>query len=470
MDQTERFDAVIIGSGQAGNPLAAELAKAGYRTALIERREVGGTCVNTGCTPTKTMVASARVADVARRAGDYGVKLDRIAVDMGRVRERKRMIIESFRCRREKRLEKAHVELMRGEASFTGPREVQVTLLDGGVRRLLASRVFLDTGTRNLVPQIDGLEDVPHLDNESIMELDRLPEHLLVLGGGDIGLEFAQMFRRFGSRVTIVQQASQLLPREDGDIAEEILGILREDGITVLLDAHTEQARRRQVKKTDVAIALTVRVAGEVRTVEGSDLLLAVGRTPNVEALNLAAAGVTTGEHGYISVNEWLETSAPEVYALGDVNGGPQFTHIAYDDYRIVKANLLEGGHRTVHDRLVPYTTYLDPQLGRVGLTEKEARDAGIGIRIAKMPMKSVARALETGETRGFMKVIVDAGSEQILGAAILGYEGGEIMSVLETAMMGKLKYPMLRDAVFAHPTLAESLNNLFFHFADQKE
>jgi pyruvate/2-oxoglutarate dehydrogenase complex dihydrolipoamide dehydrogenase (E3) component len=469
MEQTEQFDAAIVGSGQAGKPLAVALAGAGYRTALIERGEVGGTCINTGCTPTKTMVASARVTYLARRADDYGLKIGRIAVDMERVRERKRLIVKNFRDAIENRLENAHVELIRGEASFTGPRELEVALLDGRVRRLQAAQIFLDTGTRNLVPQIDGLDDVPYLDNESIMELDHLPEHLLILGGGTIGLEFAQMFRRFGSRVTIIQQASQLLPHEDGDMAEEILGILREDGITVMLDAHTEKVRIG-AKKTRAAIALTVRAVGEVQTVQGSDLLVAAGRTPNVEALNLAAAGVTTDQRGYIHVNERLETSAPGVYALGDVNGGPQFTHIAYDDYRIVRANLIGGGHRTVHDRLVPYTIYLDPQLGRIGLTEKQAQEAGIGIRIAKMPMKYVARALETGETRGVMKVIVNAGSEEIVGAAILGSEGGEVMSMLEVAMMGKLKYPVLRDAVFAHPTLAESLNNLFFHFADEKK
>jgi pyruvate/2-oxoglutarate dehydrogenase complex dihydrolipoamide dehydrogenase (E3) component len=470
MEQTERFDAVIIGSGQAGKPLAVSLVGAGYRTALVERGDVGGTCINTGCTPTKTMVASARVSYLARRAADFGLKIGRITVDMERVRARKRSIVESFRGASEKRLEKAHVELIRGEASFTGPRELEVALLDGEMRRLQAAQIFLDTGTRNLVPRIDGLEDIPYLDNESIMELDRVPGHLLIIGGGPIGLEFAQMFRRFGSRVTIIQRASQLLPREDGDIAEEILGILREDGITVMLDTHIEKVSRGPAKKTGAAIVLTVRTGGAARTVEGSDLLLAVGRTPNVEALNLAAAGVTTDKHGYIQVNERLETSAPGVYALGDVNGGPQFTHIAYDDYRIVQANLIEGGHRTVHDRLVPYTIYLDPELGRVGLTEKQAHEAGIGIRIASMPMKSVARALETAETRGVMKVIVNAESGEIVGAAILGSEGGEIMSVLEVAMMGKLKYPLLRDAVFAHPTLAESLNNLFFRFADEKK
>jgi pyruvate/2-oxoglutarate dehydrogenase complex dihydrolipoamide dehydrogenase (E3) component len=464
MEQMERFDAIIIGSGQAGNPLAADLAGAGYKTALVERRDVGGTCINTGCTPTKTMVASAEVAYMARRAQDYGVNLGPVEVSMERVRARKRSIVESFRGGSEKRLEKAHVELIRGEAAFTGPQQIEVALLDGGVRRLRASQIFLDTGTRTLVPKIDGLDGVEHLDNESVMELDRLPEHLLILGGGFMGVEFAQIFRRLGSRVTIIHQGSQLLPHEDADIAEAIIGILREDGIAVMLDAHTEKARSGPAS---AAIALTVRTAGGIGTVEGSHLMLAAGQTRNVEGLHLAAAGVATGEHGYIRVNERLETSAPGVYALGNVNGGPQFTHIAYDDYRIVKANLLAGGDRTTRDRMAPYTVYLDPQLGRIGLTENQAREAGIAIRVAKMPMRSVARALETGEIRGVMKVVVDADSEEIVGAAILGSEGGEIMSVLEVAMMGKLKYPVLRDAVFAHPTLAESLNNLFFHFTD---
>lgn len=296
------------------------------------------------------------------------------------------------------------------------------------------------------------------------MELDYIPKHLLVLGGGYIGLEFGQMFRRFGSEVTILQSAPRLLAREDEDISEEILRILRDDGLSIMLNAHAESATR-----TASGMSLSVCVGNVIMNVEGSDLLVATGRTPNTERLNLSSAGVRTDDRGYIRVNERLETSAEGIYALGDVKGGPQFTHISYDDYRIVRANLLEGARRTVRGRMVPYTVFLDPQLGRIGMTENEARSAGIRYRVAKMPMSSVARALEVDETRGFMKALVDSGTEEIVGAAVLGYEGGEVMAVLETAMMGKLKYTALRDAVFAHPTLAESLNNLFFHFSDEE-
>jgi pyruvate/2-oxoglutarate dehydrogenase complex dihydrolipoamide dehydrogenase (E3) component len=458
----EVFDAIIIGSGQGGNPLAGALTEAGRKTALIERQDVGGTCINRGCTPTKTMVASARVAYLARRAADYGVDVGPVAVDMKRVRERKRAIVSSFREGGEKRLAKAHVELIRGEASFTGPRQLRVALHGGGERRLSAPQIFIDTGTHSATPAIEGLDGVPYFNNGTVMELDHVPDHLLILGGGYIGVEFSQMFRRFGSRVTIIQSGPQLLSAEDQDIAGEVVKILRQDGVTVLLNAHTEK-----VTRTNDVVTLTL--TGQAQVIEGSDLLVAAGRVPSTGALKPAAAGIETDKRGFIRVNDRLETSAPGVYAIGDVNGGPQFTHIAYDDYRILKANLLDGGQRTVRDRMVPFTVFLDPQLGRVGMTEREAQKSGRRIRVARMPMTSVARALEIDETRGLMKAIVDAETEEILGATVLGYEGGEVMAVFEMAMMGRLKYSVLRDAVFAHPTLAESLNNLFFHFDDGK-
>jgi pyruvate/2-oxoglutarate dehydrogenase complex dihydrolipoamide dehydrogenase (E3) component len=461
---TEDFDAIIIGSGQGGNPLAGALTAAGKKTALIERQDVGGTCINRGCTPTKTMVASARVAYLARRAGDYGVDVGHIAIDMGRVGERKRAIVSSFREGDEKRLEKAHVELIRGEASFTGPRQMSVALHGGGERRLAAPQIFINTGTHGATPAIEGLDSVPFLNNESIMELDRVPQHLVILGGGYIGLEFSQMFRRFGSQVTVIQSGPQLLTEEDQDVAVEVLKILRQDGIEVVLNAHTEKVTRT----TDV-VSLKVAAEGRAWTIEGSDLLVATGRVPNTGALKPAAAGVETDERGYIRANDRLETSAPGVYAIGDVKGGPQFTHIAYDDYRILKANLLDGGSRTVRDRMVPYAVFMDPQLGRIGVTEKQAEKLGRKIRVARMPMTSVARALEVDESRGLMKAVVDAETEEILGATVLGIEGGEVMAVFQMAMMGHLKFSVLRDAVFAHPTLAESLNNLFFHFDDEK-
>ena len=460
----ERFDAIIIGSGQGGNPLAEALIAAGKKTAMIERQDVGGTCINRGCSPTKTMVASARVAYLARRGNDYGVNLGSIAVDMGRVRERKRAIVSTFRESREKRLANVHADLVRGEASFVGPRQLRVALRDGGDRRLTAAQIFIDTGTRSAVPSIPGLDTVPHLDNDSIMELGRLPEHLVVLGGGYIGVEFSQMFRRFGSKVTVIQRGPQLLGEEDEDVVTEVAKILRQDGIEILLNARTEK-----ITQANGGIRLELTVEGKARTVDGSDLLLATGRVPNTEALKPAAGGIETDERGFIRANERLETTAPGVYVIGDVKGGPQFTHISYDDYRILKTNLLDGGQRTTRDRMVPYAVFMDPQLGRVGMTEKEAQKSGRKIRVARMPMTSVARALEVDETRGLMKAIVDADTEEILGATVLGIEGGEVMSVFQMAMMGRLKYSVLHDAIFAHPTLAESLNNLFLHFDDGK-
>jgi pyruvate/2-oxoglutarate dehydrogenase complex dihydrolipoamide dehydrogenase (E3) component len=460
---TEKLDAIVIGSGQGGNPLCIALAQAGFRTALIERKFIGGTCVNFGCTPTKTMVASGRVAYLTRQGADYGIRTGDIRIDMSRVRQRKRDIVESFRTGNQARFKNvANCELIFGEASFTGAKSVRILLRDGGQRELTAEKIFIDAGTRPTVPALDGLKDVPFLDSTSIMELDSVPEHLIVLGGGYVGLEFGQMFRRFGSRVTIVQAAGQLLRGEDADVASAVADILKQDGIDVLLNAKATRAT-----ETGAQIRVTVRTGegDESRGLDGSHLLVATGRTPNADSLNLAAAGVAIDKHGFIPVNAKLETNVAGIYALGDINGGPAFTHISYDDFRILRTNLLEKGNASTEGRLVPYTLYIDPQLGRVGLTEAEARAQNKKVRVARMPMTSVARALETDESRGFMKAIVDAGSGQILGAAVLGIEGGEIMSMIELAMMGKLSYTVLHDAIFAHPTLAESLNNLFLHF-----
>jgi pyruvate/2-oxoglutarate dehydrogenase complex dihydrolipoamide dehydrogenase (E3) component len=346
-----------------------------------------------------------------------------------------------------------------GEASFTGPRALVVRLNgDGQVRHLTADRVFVNTGDRPSNPPLEGLDRVPSLNSTSIMELDQVPEHLLVLGGGYVGLEFGQMFRRFGSRVTIVQRGAQLLAREDPDVAEEVARIMREDGVEVLL----QTAAQRVERAPDGRIRLAVRAPNGEQSLVGSHLLVAVGRAPNTDRLNLPAAGVRTDGRGYIPVDERLETNVPGIYALGDVKGGPAFTHISYDDFRIIRANLLEGGRATTTGRFVPYTVFIDPQLGRVGLTETEARAQGRSIRVARLPMSHVARALEVDEPRGFLKAVVDADTGQVLGCAVLGIEGGEIMATLEVAMMGKLPYTALRDATFAHPTLAESLNNLF--------
>jgi pyruvate/2-oxoglutarate dehydrogenase complex dihydrolipoamide dehydrogenase (E3) component len=453
MSLPERYDAIVIGAGQAGGPLAGALATSGKRTALIEREHVGGTCVNEGCTPTKTMVASGRVAYLARRAAEYGVGTGSVTVDMHRVRERKRAIVKSFRAANLRRIEAtAGLELICGEARFTGPREVAV-----GGRSLGADLVFINTGGRPAAPDVEGLDRIPALDSTSIMELDRVPQHLIVLGGGYVGIEFGQMFRRFGSRVTVVQRDRQLLPLEDEDVADAVLGILREDGIEVLLESESYRA-----EPVSGGVRLMLRTPSGERTLEGSHVLGAVGRVPNTDGLALANAGVATDGRGYVTVNPRLETSAPGVYALGDVKGGPAFTHISYDDFRVIRTNLLGGGGACITDRPLPYTVFMDPQLGRIGLNEKDARRQGRKYHVARMPMSHVARALEVDESRGFMKALVERDSGAILGAAVLGIEGGELMAMLQLAMMGGLRYDRLRDAVFAHPTLAESLNNLF--------
>jgi pyruvate/2-oxoglutarate dehydrogenase complex dihydrolipoamide dehydrogenase (E3) component len=458
----QQYDAIIIGAGQAGVPLSTAMAKAGWKTAIIERVHVGGTCINEGCTPTKTMVASARVAYLARRAADYGVHTGPVSVDMPVVRKRKRDIVDSFRNGNQRRIERTEgVDLLMGETRFIEPKVVEVRLNNGEIRTLTAKSIFINAGDRPSKPAIEGLDSVPTLDSTSIMELDVVPEHLLILGGGYVGLEFGQMFRRFGSEVTVVQRGAHLLSREDDDVADEVAKILREDGIEVLL----ETSPLRAGQALDGSIQLTVRTPGGERTLSGSHLLVAAGRVPNSDWLNLEAAGLQTDKRGNIQVNERLETNVAGIYALGDVKGGPAFTHISYDDFRIIRSNLLEHGNASIHDRLVPYTVFIDPQLGRIGLSESEARSTGRAIRVAKMPMNYVARALEVDESRGFMKAVVDAESGQILGCAVLGIEGGEIMAMLEVAMMGKLPYTVLRDAVFAHPTLAESLNNLFTMF-----
>ncbi|HXN71444.1 MAG TPA: mercuric reductase [Candidatus Acidoferrales bacterium] len=463
MNPSDQFQAIVIGSGQGGNPLCLALAHAGIRTAMIERKHVGGTCVNEGCTPTKTMVASARVAYLAGRGADYGVHTSEIRIDMERIRKRKRDIVEAFRARNEEGMKHtANLELICGEASFTGAKSLLVRLKGGGERTLAAERIFINAGARPAVPAIEGLKNVPFLDSTSVMELDVVPEHLIVLGGGYEGLEFGQMFRRFGSHVTIVQSGGQLLRGEDADVASAIAAIFKQDGIEVLLNGRATRVVKEGAKDR---VTVHMEMDNESRVLDGSHLLTATGRVPNTDTLNVSAAGVAIDKHGFIQVNSKLETNVPGIFALGDIKGGPAFTHISYDDFRILRTNLIEKGSASTDGRMVPYTVYIDPQLGRVGLTESEARAQNKKIRVARMLMTSVARALETDETRGFMKAVVDAETNQILGAAVLGIEGGEIMSVLEVAMMGRLPCSALHNATFAHPTLAESLNNLFLNF-----
>jgi pyruvate/2-oxoglutarate dehydrogenase complex dihydrolipoamide dehydrogenase (E3) component len=460
MTSAQRYDAIVIGAGQGGGPLASALARGGRRTALIEREHVGGTCINEGCTPTKTMVASARVAYLARRGADFGVHTGPISVDMRKVRQRKRDIVESFRDGSLRQIEATpNLDLLMGEARFTGPKTLEVHLNAGGdLVALSAELVVINTGEHPSMPSIPGLDRVPTLNSTTIMELDEVPEHLLVLGGGYVALEFSQMFARFGSSVTIVQRSDRFLSREDADVADEVAKILREDSIEVLLGTKTLGV----AQTGDGRVQVTVAAADGERTLTGSHLLAALGRTPNTDHLGPSAAGVQLDARGYIPVNDRLETNVPGIYAIGDVKGGPAFTHISYDDFRILRTNLVQGGSASITGRPLPYTVFIDPQLGRIGLSEEQARAQGRNIRVAKMPMTWVARALEVDEPRGFMKAVVDADTDQILGAAILGIEGGELMAMLEIAMLGHVPYPVLREAIFAHPTLAEAFNNLF--------
>lgn len=460
----ETFDVIIIGAGQGGGPLATACATAGRRTALIERKWPGGTCVNVGCTPTKTMIASGRVAHLARRAADYGVEIGEIAVDMPAVRQRKRDIVEQFRAGSEKRVRTTEgLEYIEGEARFAGEKMLEVALNDGGSRSLAAETIVLDIGERPRALDIDNPDGIEILDSTSIMELAEVPAGLVVIGGGPIGLEFAQLFRRLGSEVYIVHRGEQLLSREDPDIAEAVLEIFEEDGIAVDFDAEPVA-----IERAGDGIVVRIRLkSGEIDNIEGTHVLSAIGRVPNTDALDAAKTGLSLDERGYIPTNDRLETNVPGIYAVGDVRPGPKFTHISYDDYRILSANLLKGGARSTDDRLVPAVTYIDPQLGTVGLSEREARAQGVRYQVASMPMSRVARARETDETRGMMKALVDPQTERILGAAVLGIEGGEIMSMLQIAMMGGMPYTALRDGVFAHPTLAESLNNLFATLKD---
>jgi dihydrolipoamide dehydrogenase len=454
---TESVDALILGSGQAGKPLALALAKAGWKTVIVERAYVGGTCINYGCAPTKTMVASARVAYLARRSGDYGVDSGPVKVDMQRVVARKRAIVERFRNNGTKRLQETkNVELIFGNARFVDANTVEVTA-EAGMRRFTAPKIVINTGGRPTQPPIPGLADVPTLDSTSVMELTEVPKHLLVLGGGFIGLEFAQMYRRFGANVTVLEGAPRLAPRDDEEVGVALQSILREDGLRIETNALAE---RVEGKAGDITIHY--KQDGQTHSVRGSHLLVSVGRRPNTEDLNLEAAGVKVDRGGYITVDDTLQTSVAGIYAVGDVKGGPAFTHISYDDYRILRDRWIDKSDARLRDRMVPNTVFIDPQLAQVGLNETEARKRGLDFRVAKMGMDSVARALEVSESRGFIKVIVDAKSSQILGCTVLGIEGGEIMSMLQIAMMGKLPYTVLKEAIFAHPTLAEGLNNLF--------
>ena len=441
------YDAIVLGSGQAGNPLSHKLADHGWCVAMVEKSHLGGTCINTGCTPTKTMVASAQVAHYVRNAARWGVRAKDVSVDLPAIVARKNQIVESFRSGQERNVAKrSTLDLHRGEAHFTAPHQIEVA-----GETLESERIFINVGTRPAIPKIDGLEQAGYLTNASIMELKELPEHLIVIGGGYIGLEFGQMFLRFGSRVTVVHHSGQILPREDAEVAGELQKILEAEGMKFVLNAKTTR-----VEKVGDGIRLAYEGPQGAAAVTGTHLLVATGRTPNTESLALEKAGVERDSHGFIKVNARLETNVPGVWALGDCKGGPAFTHISYNDYQIVFGNLIEGKNQTIDNRYVPYAVFTDPQLGGVGLTEKEARQKGYKLKIGRIPMSYVARALERDETAGLMKLVVDASNDHILGASILGSEGGELVQILGVLVLAGLPYTLLKGAVYIHPTLAE--------------
>jgi pyruvate/2-oxoglutarate dehydrogenase complex dihydrolipoamide dehydrogenase (E3) component len=455
----QQYDAIIIGAGQAGVPLAKKLALAGKKTVLIEKRWIGGTCVNDGCTPTKTWVASAKAAYMAAHSSPLGIKIKKYSVDMPRIKKRKDEIVKQFREGSQKGLEATkNLSLVFGEASFTGNKTVFIKLKNGKKKEITADLIFINTGAKTVIPEIEGLKDIDYLTSTTILDLDKVPEHLLIIGGNYIGLEFGQMFKRFGSKVTILEKGARIVSREDEDVSEELTKIFTDEGITIHNDIEISSFKQ----KTNGKITVTITKDGKKERIKCSHVLIAIGRMPQTELLNLQKTGVETGEHGEIKVNNQLETNIPGIYALGDVKGGPAFTHISYNDYTIVYRNLIKEKHLTIKDRPVPYCMFTDPQLGHIGLNEREAKKQKLNIKVAKLPMTHVARAIETGDTRGFMKAIVDADTKQILGATILGVEGGEIMSILQMAMMGGITYEEIRYCIFAHPLYAESLNNLF--------
>jgi len=452
------FDAIIIGTGQAGKPLALALAAKGWKTAIVEERFVGGTCINYGCTPTKAMIGSAKTAYTAMTAKQLGVNTGKISVDIKAVIGRKDRIVSQFRNGSSDSLHSSrNITIIKGTASFVDNETVKVT--EKGSEQLLRSKtIVINTGAKPLLPQIEGLSESGFLTSETILDLKEIPEHLIILGGGYIALEFAQMFARFGARVTVIELSDKFLPREDKEIADEVKKLLESEKIKILTGTNTLSVKKLSANK----LKLKLDQGGRTRSLTCSHLLCAVGIKPSTEKLNLRFAGVKTDEKGYIKVNNKLVTSVKGIYAAGDVKGGPAFTHIAYDDYRILFNNLTTRRKITTQGRMVPYVLFTDPELARVGLTEAEALKQGYRVKKAVIPMTYSARAVESGETRGIMKAITDSKTGKILGCSILGTYAGEIMSMVQIAMMGGLKYGKLKDAVFAHPTLAETLNTLF--------
>ncbi len=459
MSQIESYQVIVLGGGKGGKTLAIELGQKGVKTALIERSAemIGGSCINVACIPTKTLITSERAAQAARRASAFGVRTGDVAVDWPAVRRRAEGVVSAMRAMNHKNLTSVgSLDFILGNGRFVGPKVIEIGEPNGVVRQLAAEKIFINTGTRPAWPNIPRLDEVGALNSESIQRLNELPDHLVVLGGSYVALEFAQMFRRLGSKVTVLERAPQLIKREDDDVVEALTKLLSEEGIDIRVDCDIER-----VEKDGQGVDVVFTSDGKPARVSGSHLLVALGRSPNTEDLNLAAVGVETDKRGFIKVNERLETTATGIWALGDVNGGPQFTHASLDDYRIVKANVFGGGKRTTVGRLVPFTLFTEPELARVGFTEKEARQKGLEILVAKLPVAAIPRAKTMSETRGFIKVVIDLKTNHILGCAILSIEAGEMLGTVQMAMIAGLPFSALRDAVLSHPTMVEGFNNL---------
>jgi pyruvate/2-oxoglutarate dehydrogenase complex dihydrolipoamide dehydrogenase (E3) component len=457
MSEPEQYDALILGSGEGGKFLAWHFARSGQRVAVVERRLIGGSCPNTNCLPSKNEIWSAKVADLTRHGGKFGVVTGPVDTDMVRVRQRKRDMVDGLVAMHLDIYKASGAELIMGTGRFVAQRTLEVSLNDGGTRVLTADRVFINVGTHALIPAVPGLAATDPLTNVEALELDSLPAHLIVLGGGYVGLELAQAYRRFGSRVTIVEHGPQLAGREDPEVSEAVRGFLADEGIDILLSAGVLRVQGR----SGVGVDVVVGTGSDERTITGSHLLVAAGRRPNTTDVGFDVAGVGLDERGFIQVNERLETTADGVWAVGECAGSPQFTHVSFDDFRVIRDNLA-GLNRSTRDRLVPYCMFTDPPLGRVGLSEGDARKQGIEVRVARLPMMSVLRTRTLDETTGFMKALVAADSDRVLGFAMIGPEAGEVVAVVQTAMLAGMPYTGLRDAIFAHPTMAEGLGSLF--------
>ena len=457
MPAAERVEALILGSGEGGKYLAWHLAQSGRRTAVVERRWIGGSCPNINCLPSKNEIWSAKVADLAHHAAHYGSMTGPVTTDMARVRTRKREMVQGLIERHLKAFKASGAELIMGSARFTSPKTLEVALNAGGTRVLTGEQVFLNLGTHPAMPEIPGLLDAAPMTNIETLELDYLPAHLIVLGGSYVGLELGQAYRRFGSQVTVIEHGPQIMAREDPDVAAEIQRILSEEGIRFITAAEIAHVEGRSGKQ----LRIRLRSGAGEEVVEGSDMLVATGRVPNTAGIGLELAGVELDNRGYIKVNDRLETSAPGIWAIGEGAGSPQFTHVSYDDYRVIRENL-DGGARSTKGRLVPYCMFTDPQLAQVGLSEAEAQRQGVAFRVAKMPMADNLRAQTIGETQGFLKALIGKDDDRILGFTMVGAEAGEVMATVQTAMLGDLPYTALRDAILAHPTMTEGLTDLF--------